>query len=135
MFLIRIQRIRYAAPPIGELRWQAPVPPTSNRSATIAADAFGPICPQAPVSLGVGVPASTTEDPVVQSEDCLFLNVYAPQNASRLPVLVWVSFRNFSRKVEQHWRLNISRFTAGDMVWVTQLKICRVSLTGIIMVS
>ena len=23
-------------------------------------------------------------------EDCLFLNVYAPQNATRLPALVWI---------------------------------------------
>jgi len=31
-----------------------------------------------------------TAGPIDSSEDCLFLNVYAPQNASNLPVLVWI---------------------------------------------
>jgi hypothetical protein len=31
-----------------------------------------------------------TNATLVGSEDCLFLNVYAPANASNLPVLVWI---------------------------------------------
>lgn len=41
-------------------------------------------CPQAAYNGGLPIP------PYPQSEDCLFLNVYAPQNASSLPVLVWI---------------------------------------------
>ncbi|KAF2680775.1 carboxylesterase type B [Lentithecium fluviatile CBS 122367] len=77
--------IRFAAPPIGKLRWQAPVPPTTNRSATISAASFGSMCPQ---SSNAGSNFGTDTRP--SSEDCLFLNVYAPQNASNLPVLVWI---------------------------------------------
>jgi len=67
------------------LRWQPPQVPESNRSDVIQADAYGPQCPQSPVSVG-GIANPGTES----SEDCLFLNVYAPKNAKNLPVLVWI---------------------------------------------
>ena len=73
--------IRYAAPPVGALRWAPPQPPEPPAGPTLAASA-GPACPQ---------PASTA--PLPQSEDCLFLNVYAPASAkpnSRLPVFFWI---------------------------------------------
>jgi carboxylesterase type B len=75
--------IRYAAPPLGTLRWQAPQQPTVNRSA-ILASAFGPACPQA-------LPSFPGASFIPGNEDCLFLNVYAPANQttnSSLPVLV-----------------------------------------------
>ncbi|KAL9112061.1 MAG: hypothetical protein Q9227_003681 [Pyrenula ochraceoflavens] len=73
--------IRYAAPPTGSLRWQPPMKPQSNRSSVINATSFGPQCPQSyPAGLGSGS---------YGDEDCLFLNVYAPANASDLlPVFV-----------------------------------------------
>ena len=66
--------IRYGAPPVGDLRWRAPVAPepwTEIADAT----AFGPVCPQpkSPIPLGPG----TRVD-----EDCLFLNVWAPSGAA-----------------------------------------------------
>jgi len=74
--------IPYAAPPVGALRWRPPQPHarwTGVRTAT----QFGSPCPQ---SLGpFGVPST--------DEDCLFLNVYTPANAtpaSRLPVMFWI---------------------------------------------
>ncbi|EXJ90227.1 carboxylesterase 2 [Capronia coronata CBS 617.96] len=79
--------IRYAAPPTGSNRWQAPTAPPQNRSSVLSAGSFAPICPQGP-------DASTSINAVNQSgasEDCLFLNVYSPSNASGpLPVLVWI---------------------------------------------
>ncbi|KAK0709204.1 Alpha/Beta hydrolase protein [Lasiosphaeria miniovina] len=75
--------IRYAMPPLGQLRWQAPKPPATNRSLALA-NAFGPACPQALPS----VPGALF---IPGNEDCLFLNVYAPRNQSAnssLPVLV-----------------------------------------------
>ena len=76
--------IRYAAPPVGPLRWQPPQPvPADLVSST--ASAFGPHCAQLASPYGV---AST-------SEDCLFLNVYRPDHAPRegsagFPVMVWI---------------------------------------------
>ncbi|KAL0936896.1 carboxylesterase family protein [Colletotrichum truncatum] len=77
--------IRYAAPPVGALRWQPPQPPSPDLfNGTTAATEFGSICPQNfPVFPGLPpfIPAS---------EDCLFLNVYAPPNAKDLPVMVYI---------------------------------------------
>lgn len=66
------------------MRWQAPQAPLVNRSEVIQADSFASQCPQSYFSVGVSIPG------VPASEDCLFLNVYAPQNATSLPVLVWI---------------------------------------------
>jgi para-nitrobenzyl esterase len=73
--------IRYAASPEGPARWTPPLSPAPP-SGTVLAEFPGPACPQ---------PASTGLLP--QSEDCLFLNVYAPASASehsRLPVFFWI---------------------------------------------
>ncbi|THX35267.1 carboxylesterase type B [Aureobasidium pullulans] len=77
--------IRFAAPPTGSLRWQAPQVPAENRSQTIQANAFAPQCPQSSFNAYGRTGASMLSD-----EDCLFLNVYAPENATNLPVLVWI---------------------------------------------
>ena len=76
----------YAAPPVGNLRWKAPQPPAKwkgDRDAT----RYGAHCAQGRVF----------EDMVFQdgapSEDCLFLNVYTPADAtdkSKLPVMFWI---------------------------------------------
>ncbi len=73
--------IPYAAPPVGALRWQPPQPAApwhGIREAT----SFAPHCAQPGSPFGV---AST-------SEDCLYLNVYAPAGARgrNLPVMVWI---------------------------------------------
>jgi len=77
--------VRYAAPPVGPLRWRAPVPPQPWTD-PVDATTFGPVCPQpqSPIPLGVGTRAD---------EDCLFLNIWAPTAATitePVPVMVWV---------------------------------------------
>ena len=76
----------YAAPPVGDLRWKAPQPP-ANWKGERDATKFGAHCAQNHVF----------DDLIFQdnggSEDCLFLNVYAPaiSNAkSKLPVMFWI---------------------------------------------
>jgi para-nitrobenzyl esterase len=77
--------IPYAAPPIGNLRWQAPQPP-AHFHGTFAAKDFGPHCIQA-----TSYPDMTFHDPG-PSEDCLTLNIWAPAGAKKgsLPVMVWI---------------------------------------------
>lgn len=75
--------IRYAEPPVGDLRFAAPqtIQPTSG---PINATAFGPAAPQPSTPMGG---ASAT------GEDCLVLNVFTPADAAaddRLPVVVWL---------------------------------------------
>ncbi|KAM3086047.1 hypothetical protein ACMFMG_003096 [Clarireedia jacksonii] len=73
--------MRYASPPLGQNRFRAPQPP-QNTNITQIAQAFKPIC----LGTNAGLPSS-------QSEDCLFVNVWAPSTAtptSKLPVWVFI---------------------------------------------
>ena len=76
--------IPYAAPPVGDLRWRPPQP-AKSWAGTRDASQFGPSCPQPFVknlSAGLDLPGN---------EDCLHLNVFAPQKpAKNLPVMVWI---------------------------------------------
>ncbi|WP_439030196.1 carboxylesterase/lipase family protein [Gordonia terrae] len=85
--------IRYAQPPVGDLRWRRTVPLTADDAPAdiVDASAFGSVCPQVvnpAVKLGPGA---------VMDEDCLFLNVWTPPGSSEhaddavgLPVMVWL---------------------------------------------
>ncbi|CAN9425458.1 unnamed protein product [Alternaria alternata] len=70
------------------LRWQRPQAPSVNRTSTISADAYGPQCQQVGFNGQPSLQSSGATTPT--SEDCLFLNVQSPANASDLPVLVWI---------------------------------------------
>jgi para-nitrobenzyl esterase len=87
--------IPFARPPVGELRWRAPQPPDPWEG-TRDALAFGPSCMQFAGPRG-GRDGARRGEPT-GSEDCLFLNVFAPAFApdavpradERLPVMVWI---------------------------------------------
>ncbi|WP_308168882.1 carboxylesterase/lipase family protein [Cellulomonas hominis] len=85
---VRVFRgIPYAAPPVGPLRWRPPQRPGSWTGVR-PAHTFGPGCPQV---LPVGLLArEVPRDGLELAEDCLYLNVWTPQNAAGAPVLVWV---------------------------------------------
>jgi para-nitrobenzyl esterase len=83
---IRVFRgLPFAQPPVGARRWRPPVemPPWSG---VRDASAFGPSCIQ-PVRRTASIYA---DDVGPTSEDCLSLNIWAPQRAGRAPVLVWI---------------------------------------------
>lgn len=74
--------IPFAAPPLAELRWRAPEPPASW-SGVRKADTFSPVCMQQGM-YPEDAPAERA------SEDCLYLNVWSPRGARKLPVMVWI---------------------------------------------
>ncbi|PYB78952.1 carboxylesterase [Pseudomonas sp. LB-090624] len=81
--------IPYAAPPVGSLRWRAPEP-VSSWTGTRKAQAFQSSCyqPEAPEFGPYSREFLATPPP---SEDCLYLNVWAPEDRSkRYPVMVWL---------------------------------------------
>ncbi|WP_353401548.1 carboxylesterase/lipase family protein [Duganella hordei] len=70
--------VPFAAPPVGNLRWRAPqavVPWQGVKEA----GSYAAACAQT---------APWITNP--KSEDCLYLNVWAPEKAKRLPVIVWI---------------------------------------------
>lgn len=76
--------IPFAAPPVGALRWREPQP-VANWQGVRKADQFGPRGMQAPIFGDMGFRSNG------MSEDCLYLNVWAPTNKGKelLPVLVY----------------------------------------------
>ncbi len=71
--------IPYAKPPVGDLRWKAPRPPVPWNGVRVA-DRFGSQAMQSIPILGAW-----------GSEDCLYLNVWRPQNTEvSLPVYLFV---------------------------------------------
>src|SRR5690606_26291495 len=78
----------YAAPPVGANRWRPPQPVTPWKEVRDATKDCAD-CPQR------AWPGSTS----VQSEDCLFLNVWAPaavDKKSKLPVMFWIHGGGFT---------------------------------------
>ncbi|XP_021705223.1 neuroligin-1 [Aedes aegypti] len=87
--------VPYAAPPVGNLRFEAPkkLPPWKG---TKLADTFGPVCPQSFPDISnrtvalLSMPKGRYQhlkrlQPLLanQSEDCLTLNIYVPGSGSR----------------------------------------------------
>src|SRR5215472_1692557 len=72
--------IPYAAPPVGALRWRAPQR-LAAWTGTLDATKLGSACAQ----------MRLREQGVTGSENCLFLNIYAPDTPDKaLPVMVWI---------------------------------------------
>ena len=63
--------VPFAAPPVGDLRWQPPQPVKNWKGVRNAAQ-FGPRCMQRPIFGDMGFRSNG------MSEDCLYLNVWTP---------------------------------------------------------
>ncbi|MGW5171723.1 carboxylesterase/lipase family protein [Streptomyces nodosus] len=106
--------IPYAAPPVGDLRWQAPQLPRCWEGVR-RTGRFGPMCPQAPTD------AAATGVDVPMSEDCLNLNVWtgAPSTAELRPVLVWIYGGGFREGTGAHPRYDGENLARKGLVVVT----------------
>jgi len=91
--------VPFAQPPVGDLRWRAPLPPVP-RSGPQLADSFSPACMQADYIVDWYADVIEAFDgervwaarPSGFSEDCLYLNIWSPQPeaGAGLPVMVYV---------------------------------------------
>ncbi|KAL2860999.1 putative carboxylesterase [Aspergillus lucknowensis] len=102
--------MRYAAPPLGDLRFRGPREPSST-SALQDASQFGPIC------VGVGQSLSR-----YVSEDCLFINIFTPSHAtalSKLPVWVHIQGGGYATNANANFNgTNVVQRAGYDIVFV-----------------
>lgn len=86
--------IPFAAPPVAELRWRPPQP-AAPWTGVHPATEFGADCMQGRFGPPPAPGAATPPPPPgpKPSEDCLFVNVWSPANATpgaKLPVMFWI---------------------------------------------
>lgn len=83
--------VPYAQPPVGDLRWRAPVPPQPWEGVRPAKEFSG----KAWQAEGSSPPWDKDfyDDPHYEypsTEDCLYLNIWAPKGGKDLPVAFWI---------------------------------------------
>ncbi|RAH67869.1 putative carboxylesterase [Aspergillus aculeatinus CBS 121060] len=87
--------MRYAAPPLGDLRFRAPQDPVTNATLQTATE-YGPIC--------IGVDQDNS--PADWTEDCLFINVFKPSTAtpqSKLPVWFFIQGGGYAQNSNSNY--------------------------------
>ncbi|POS68541.1 cholinesterase [Diaporthe helianthi] len=104
--------IRYAAPPLGDLRFARPQDPPVV-STPQPANRHGKFC------IGTGKPSNATDT----SEDCLFLDIYAPSNAtatSRLPVFFFIQGGGFNENSNANYNgTGLVKASGNNIIVVT----------------
>ena len=115
--------VPFAAPPVGSLRFAPPEPPSRWHPAKLDASFPGPDCWQ-PVDPVVN-PLAKREN---MSEDCLYLNVYAPAGSAArsrqgtrnlLPVMVWFHGGGFQQGGANRPEFDGRRLAEQDVIVVT----------------
>lgn len=83
--------IPFAAPPVGNLRWRVPQPVLSWQG-VLTCDRFAPAPMQREATRHPKVWKNVSEMNTACSEDCLYLNIWAPTKKSDkpLPVMIWI---------------------------------------------
>ena len=106
--------IPYAAPPVGDLRWKAPVP-AAQWSGVKKATEFGSHCMQGKIYGDM-----VFHDPGA-SEDCLTLNVWVPDKhiEPKLPVMVWIYGGGFVSGTTSESRQDGSRLAQQGVIVVS----------------
>ncbi|KAL3441434.1 Alpha/Beta hydrolase protein [Aspergillus insuetus] len=102
--------MRFAAPPLGNLRFRAPRDPI-HRTDVQDASRFGPVC--------IGGDQNVTEP---QAEDCLFINVFTPSGSNRgskLPVWVYIQGGGYAQNSNANYNgTGVLSESGGNIVLV-----------------
>ena len=120
--------IPYAKPPINDLRWKAPRKIEQNYNLIHPKD--NNFCIQRTSSLGGS--SQFSDDKISGSEDCLYLDIYAPSKKSKklLPVMFWIhgggntsglkDLYDFSKLVKKHNVIVVTiNYRLGPLGWFT----------------
>ena len=120
--------IPYAKPPIGDLRWKAPREINNSKLRIKPKD--NNFCIQKTSSLGGS--SQFSNENISGSEDCLYLDIFAPKKASNksLPVMFWIhgggntsglkDLYDFSKMVRKHNIIIVRiNYRLGPFGWFT----------------
>lgn len=111
---IRVYKnIPYAEPPVGKRRFQAPIPYCSWKGIK-KCDKYGNIPWQLP-----GMVGQKALETYPQSEDCLFVNVWAAEEAKEQPVLFWIHGGGFQGGVAHEEVYDGTWYAAHGCIVVT----------------
>ena len=124
--------IPYALPPIGDLRWRAPVKLDSSKNLNIIYPQKNNFCVQEPSGLGGSEGVSFFSG----TEDCLYLDIKSPKKISKelLPVMFWIhgggntsglkDLYDFSTLVKKHDVIVVTiNYRLGPFGWFTHPSI------------
>ena len=124
--------IPYAEPPVGDLRWKAPR--KINKKSNIILPKDDNFCIQRTSSLGGS--SQFSDDLISGTEDCLYLDIYAPKKKSKelLPVMFWIhgggntsglkDLYDFSKLVKRHNVIVVTiNYRLGPLGWFTHPSI------------
>lgn len=114
--VISYKGVPFACPPVGKLRFAPPKPPVPWEEELVC-DAFRPACVQ-PVRKDHGGNPSKR---YYTSEDCLYLNIWAPANAAeeKLPVMLWIYGGGFTTGRTAAPELDGEAFAKRGVILVT----------------
>ena len=113
--------IRYAQPPINELRFKAPQLYQEQEGVYDVSKESHVVCPQ---QGGFGPPGSQLGK-IQGQEDCLLLNIYVPDTIfvdapqSKLPVMVWIHGGAFKLGSNNYNRLGPQHFVTKDVIVIS----------------
>lgn len=112
--VVSFKGIPFAAPPVGDLRWRSPQPPKAWTGVREASQ-YGADCMQKPF------PGDAAPLGVTPAEDCLYLNVWAPENfaGKKLAVMVWIYGGGFVNGGSSPAVYDGSQFAKGGVVLVS----------------
>jgi len=124
--------IPYAVPPIGDLRWKAPRKIKDYSNIILPKD--DNFCIQRTSNLGGS--SQYSDELISGTEDCLYLDIYAPKNISKdeLPVMFWIhgggntsglkDLYDFTKLVKKHNVIVVTiNYRLGPLGWFTHPSI------------
>ncbi len=117
--------VPYAKPPVGELRWKRPQEPEPWEG-VLPCDHFGNITPQvlptADTPWGAMFYKEFYSDPEFvpqQSEDCLYLNIWVPEQAEKCPVAFWIHGGGFGGGYNSEIEFDGAEYASRGVILVT----------------
>ncbi|KAI9025562.1 Alpha/Beta hydrolase protein [Hyaloraphidium curvatum] len=133
------RNVPYACPPVGDLRWRPPKTPVPSWDDVRDGRTQGNICPQLAGdsfdALLYGRAATQLQQPLTLDEDCLNVNIYAPNYRrlsvpNGLPVMVFpAAVESFAHGSNGHFLLDATALVETFDVVVVVVN-CRLNLFG-----